>query len=110
MDAIIKDERLKPEQTRMFISNCFRDGEVKTSGTAIDSILPPMTRFGGGGQRDKKKMGVIAKLKAFFEKFFGLGIFEGKEDGEPKEVAYPMEQNENAMMVASPEVELSKSN
>jgi type I restriction enzyme R subunit len=34
--------------------------------------MPPVTRFGGGG-RAQKKQGVIGKLKAFFERFFGLG-------------------------------------
>ena len=34
--------------------------------------MPPVSRFGGGGSRDKKKQTVIEKLKAFFEKYFGL--------------------------------------
>ena len=34
-----------------------------------------MSRFGfGGGNREQKKQGVIDKLKAFFDKYFGLGI------------------------------------
>ena len=33
-----------------------RDGRLKTSGTAIDAILPPVRRF--GGDRDEKKTGV----------------------------------------------------
>ena len=37
--------------------------------------MPLVSRFGGGG-RAKKKQGVIEKLKAFFEKYFGLGIAE----------------------------------
>ena len=35
-------------------------------------MMPPVSRFGGGGARDKKKQTVIGKLKAFFEKYFGL--------------------------------------
>ena len=34
--------------------------------------MPPVSRFGVGGSRDKKKQTVIEKLKAFFEKYFGL--------------------------------------
>ena len=34
--------------------------------------MPPVSRFGGGGSRDKKKQTVIEKLKAFFEKYSGL--------------------------------------
>jgi len=41
-------------------------------GTDIDKFMPPVSRF-GGGNRAKKKQGVIEKLKAFFEKYFGVG-------------------------------------
>ena len=72
LEAIIKDEKLKPEETRKFLENSFREGEVKTVGTDIDTIMPPVSRF-GGGDRAKKKQTVIDKLKAFFEKYFGVG-------------------------------------
>lgn len=70
--ALIKDEKLKPEETRIFLENSFREGEIKTVGTDIDKIMPPVSRF-GGGNRTKKKQTVIDKLKAFFEKYFGVG-------------------------------------
>ena len=70
---MITEEKLKPEETRKFVENAFRDGALKTTGTDIDKLMPPTSRFGGGGAlRDKKKQGVIEKLKAFFEKYFGL--------------------------------------
>lgn len=69
---IIKEEKLKEPETRKFIENAFRDGEIKTTGTDIDKLMPPVSRF-GGGNRAVKKQGVIDKLKAFFEKFFGIG-------------------------------------
>ena len=72
LNAIIKEEKLKPEDTRRFMENAFRDGEIKTAGTDIDKLMPPISRFGGGG-RAKKKQGVIDKLKIFFEKYFGIG-------------------------------------
>lgn len=50
----------------------FRDGMVKTTGTDIDKLMPPMSRF-GGGDRAEKKQGVITKLLGFFERFFGIG-------------------------------------
>jgi hypothetical protein len=50
---MIEEERLKPEETRRFIDTALRDGMLKTTGTAIDKIMPPMSRFGGG--RDVKK-------------------------------------------------------
>ena len=72
LEQIIKEERLKPEETRKFLDATFRDGEVKTVGTDIDKIMPAMSRF-GGGNREKKKLGIIEKIKAFFEKYFGIG-------------------------------------
>ncbi|AEF95138.1 type I site-specific deoxyribonuclease, HsdR family [Desulfotomaculum nigrificans CO-1-SRB] len=70
ISAIIEEEKLKPEETRRFIDNAFRDGTLKTTGTAIDKIMPPVSRFGGG--RAAKKQGIIEKLLKFFEKYFGL--------------------------------------
>jgi len=73
LKKIIADEKLKEPETRKFMENAFRDGEVKTSGTDIDKMLPAMSRFGGSGARSRKKSTVIEKLKAFFERFFGIG-------------------------------------
>lgn len=69
---IITEENLKPEETRKFIENAFRDGAVKTTGTDIDKLMPPMSRFGGSNHAEKKKT-VIDKLLSFFERFFGIG-------------------------------------
>ena len=70
LEEIIATEKLKPEETYKFINNSFRDGVLRTTGTDIDMIMPPVSRFGRG--REKKKEGIIAKLKKFFEKYFGL--------------------------------------
>ena len=70
LDSIIQEEGLKPEETRAFINNSFRDGVLKTTGMDIDNILPPMSRF--GGKRAKKKQTVIEKLTEFFERYFDL--------------------------------------
>ena len=71
LNEIIESERLKPQETRAFIDNSFRDGQVRTTGTDIDRILPPMSRFGGGDRQEKKKS-VIEKIQAFFERYFGI--------------------------------------
>ena len=71
LDMLIIQEKLKADETRKFVENAFRDGEIKTAGTDIDKLLPPMSRFGGG--RDKKKQQVIDKLNIFFEKYYGIG-------------------------------------
>lgn len=72
LKEIIDSEHLKPQETRTFIDNSFRDGQVRTTGTDIDKILPPMSRFGGGSNRQEKKKTVIEKLQTFFERYFGL--------------------------------------
>ncbi|MBQ8161756.1 MAG: type I restriction endonuclease subunit R [Clostridia bacterium] len=72
LQQIITEEKLKPEETRKFLENAFREGEVKTVGTDIDKLMPPVSRF-GGGNRTQKKQTIIDKLKAFFEKYFGIG-------------------------------------
>ena len=74
LTAIITEEKLKPEETRKFIEKSFRDGEIKTSGTDIEKIMPPASRFGGSGKAEMKQE-VIEKLKLFFEKYSGLGAY-----------------------------------
>lgn len=71
LETLITEEKLKPDETRKFVSNSFRDGTLKTTGTVIDKLMPPISRF-GGGSRTVKKQGIIEKLKAFFDKYFGL--------------------------------------
>ena len=69
--SIVEEENLKPEETRKFVENAFRDGEIKTTGTDIDKLMPPVSRFGGGNRAEKKQT-IIDKLLAFFEKYFGI--------------------------------------
>lgn len=70
LNKIISTCRLKPEETRTFIANSFRDGILRTTGTDFDQILPPVSRFGGG--REKIKNEVLEELKKYFDKYFGL--------------------------------------
>lgn len=71
LDTIIAEEKLKPEETRRFVDNSFRDGSLKTTGTDFDRIMPPVSRF-GGGNRVEKKQGVIQRMMQFFEKYLGV--------------------------------------
>lgn len=77
LDNLIDEEKLNPAETKRFVCNAFRDGELKTTGTDIDKIMPPISRFGGA--RYAKKQTIIEKLRGFFEKYFGLGIPEFEE-------------------------------
>lgn len=69
---LIAEEQLRPDETRYFLESAFRDGQLRTTGTAITKILPPVSRFApDGGHGDRKKRAVEA-LSRFFERFFGL--------------------------------------
>ena len=93
--TIISEEKLKPEETRRFLEKAFEDGEIKETGTDIDKIMPPVSRFGGGANnRAAKKQTVISKLKGFFEKYFGVGT---KFKAVPEEV-YTFEEPEMLMV------------
>lgn len=74
LDKLIKDENLNKEETEKFIKNSFRDGYIKILGTEIEKVLPPMRLF-GGGDKIKRKQGIVDKMLIFFNKYFGLGIF-----------------------------------
>jgi type I restriction enzyme R subunit len=69
--AIIQEENLKSEVARAFMEGAFRDGALKTIGTDIDRVLPPVSRFSGGSREAVKRV-VIEKLSAFFDKYRGL--------------------------------------
>ena len=99
LNAIIAEEKLKPEDTRKFMENAFRDGEIKTAGTDIDKLMPPISRFGGGG-RARKKQSVIDKLKIFFEKYFGIGGFSTFTEPEQKTMTYDMNGQTSLSMAA----------
>lgn len=71
IENIIKEQKLKSEETKKFIDNSFRDGVLKTTGTDIDKILPAISRFGGGNRAEIKQK-VIEILQSFFEKYFGI--------------------------------------
>lgn len=99
---IIEQEKLKPVETRAFLENAFREGEVKTVGTDIDKILPPVSRFGGGNRAAKKKI-VIERLKAYFEKYYGLGVasFVAKQE-EDKVITYDFAKTPVYMVAEEP--------
>lgn len=98
IQTLITEEKLKSEETRKFVENAFRDGVLKTTGTDVDRLMPPVSRFGGGGSRDKKKQTVIEKLKGFFEKYFGLVSPEVSK--EPDKVTYLYDTEPTLSMVA----------
>lgn len=106
LKKIINDENLNEEETRKFLDNAFRDGQIKTNGTDIEKILPPMRRFGGGNRAEKKE-NIIVKVKKFFEKYFGLGTADKNDDGFEYKVT-DKEEGYNLSKVAEDEEEYKK--
>ncbi len=70
LNDIITSERLKPNDTRKYMDNAFLAGEIKTIGTDLDRLLPPVSIIMGG--RKERKDSVIRKFQAFFDKYFGI--------------------------------------
>ena len=81
--------------SRKFIENSFRDGQVKTSGTDIEKILPPMRRFGGGNRAERKQT-IIDKILKFFEKYIGISNFKDEDNN----LEYAIENEDALSMVA----------
>jgi len=72
LDSIILAEGLNPDATRKFIHDALRDGELKSTGTAVTRILPPVSRFSADGSHGEKKQRVLAVLTDFLDRFLGL--------------------------------------
>ncbi|WP_226895800.1 type I restriction endonuclease subunit R, EcoR124 family, partial [Luteolibacter marinus] len=72
LQDLIEAHKLKPKQTQSFVDAAFRDGHLRTAGTEITRILPPVSRFRGESNHGDKKKQVIEALTRFFERFRGL--------------------------------------
>ena len=67
---LIEAENLKGDEAVKFFEGALRDGVLKTTGTDIDRILPPLSRFGTVRQQAKER--VIAALQTLFERYKGI--------------------------------------
>jgi len=81
--ALIAEEKLEESRTREFIRRALRDGFVKTTGTDLDALLPPIRRF-GSSDRQKRKRTVISKLMQFFDKYFGVHSFQNVQTADDR--------------------------
>ena len=79
LKRIIEEENLKEKETRQFVEYSFKVGGMKTNGTDIDMLMPPMSRFGGGDRAEKKK-NLIERLLTYFDRFFGIGSVTEEDD------------------------------
>ena len=96
LETLIEEENLNSKETRKFLDNSFRDGEVKTTGTDIEKILPPMRRFGGDNKTERKQT-IIEKISKFFEKYFGISSSENESNSS---IYTNIDKPENYSMVA----------
>nr|WP_201468472.1 type I restriction endonuclease subunit R [Microbacterium hydrocarbonoxydans] len=78
LESIIAEQKLKPEPTRAFVEAAFRDGQLRTTGTDITRILPPVSRFNRSAGHGATKRRVVEALTGFFERFSGLGAVDGE--------------------------------
>ena len=68
---VVLGKEVGGDEGALCVERAFRDGAIKTTGTDIDAILPPVRRFGDGNRQEKKQR-IIAELMKFFEKYFGV--------------------------------------
>jgi len=73
LESLIQEERLNAEEARHFMARAFRDGELKTSGTAASKLLPKISLLAQNNHYATTKQRVLDKLHAFFERYFTLG-------------------------------------
>lgn len=74
LSKIIQEEDLNPSETKKFINQAFKTGEIQESGTSIVKVMKPVSMFGSknGVSRSQKKQDVVTRLLEFFNRFFGL--------------------------------------
>lgn len=71
--AIVEEENLNEVATEAFVNKAFADGEIEATGTNIMSLMKIKPgRFAPDGHYSELKDRVIARLKAFLERFKGL--------------------------------------
>lgn len=76
LQEVIETHKLKPEEARSYVDAAFRDGHLRTAGTEIARMLPPVSRFNRQSNHGDKKKRVIEALSRFFERFRGLASGE----------------------------------
>ena len=70
LDQIIQKHGLKAEQTKEFMNLAFENKQFMTTGTAIDNLLPPMSRR--TGMRADKKNRVIEELQKYYDRYWDI--------------------------------------
>ncbi len=75
-EAIVKAENLKEREAKEFIETSFKRGYVAEGGLELNGIMPPINPFDPNANREGKLRQVVEKIKAFFNKYFGIANAE----------------------------------
>jgi len=70
LEQLIAAERLHSAATHTIMEHAWHVGEIKTTGTAFDAILPPMSLFDSNTSSIRQR--IVDKLHAFFARFFPI--------------------------------------
>lgn len=74
LEAIIKEENLKHDETFGFVKRAFADGYITETGTGIAKILPPANPF--LPESGEKKQKVIDRLKEYLRRFLNTSNYD----------------------------------
>ena len=68
LDRIIIEEKLNDAETKKFMEDAFKNGEIREIGTAIVKVLHPISMFGStnGQSRSEITLTVLTKFIEFF--------------------------------------------
>jgi len=77
-EALIEEEHLKHDKAIDFIEMAFNRGYVPEGGLELNGIMPPINPFDKNADRQGKVEKVLARLKAFFNKYYEIanGMFK----------------------------------
>lgn len=74
LEKLIKQYNLNPEFTKQFVKDCLFEGGVKTTGMAINKILPPISMFDKDNKRTKVKEEVFEHIMEIYTKYYNALI------------------------------------
>ena len=72
--SLVKEESLKEEKTAAFLKSAFERGYVPEGGLQLNDLLPSIDPFDPQAGREAVLKRVLARLKDFFAKYYGLCI------------------------------------
>ena len=67
---------MKEREAKEFIETSFKRGYVAEGGLELNGIMPPINPFDPNANREGKLRQVVERMKAFFNKYFGIANAE----------------------------------